>query len=117
MPGDRPKPDGKKQLIREACHGIRKPQGRARHPGKTGQESMVQKIWKMMQEGKPAPESRRKEEVTPNLADNLMNLDCHGASALRFLIKAEDAKKKKAGKDEPSSASISILDMRQGRGK
>ena len=118
MPGDRPKPEeGRRQLIREAGHGIRKPQGRARHPGKTKEGSLVQKIWAEMQKGKPAPESRRKEEVTPNLADNLMNLDCHGASALRFLIKAEDAKKEKAGKDEPSSASISISDMCQGRGK
>lgn len=113
MPGDRPKPDGKKQLIREAGHGVREPQGRARHPGKTKEGGLVQQIWAEMQKGKPEPEGRR-GRITPNLADNLMNLDCHGASALQFLIKAEDAKEK-AGEGEPSSASISISEAASGK--
>jgi len=108
MSGDRPEPEGKKQLIREAGHGIRKPQGRARHPGKTKEGSMVQTIWAEMQKGKPEPEGRRREEVTPNLADNLMNLDCSGGAAFRFLIEAGDAAKGKSphgaedGKGGPS---------------
>ena len=115
MSGDRPKPEGgRRQLIREAGHGIREPQGRPRAPEK---RSLIQKIWADAQKGNlPEPTSegpRGKGKINPNLARNLMGLDCHGASPLKFLIQMGDANKAK--EDEPSSASISISDITSGK--